>query len=243
MSKEDIAVKHPAKFSRELYDPIFKAWRDNRAEDDNGWIVDPFAGVGRIHEIFRDALAIEIEPEWADQSATLGDTWCGDFFEWEPDRKISAIVTSPTYGNRMADHHDAQDGSRRNTYRHLLGRELTDNNSGAMQWGVEYRAFHIKFLNRAYEILAGGGLLILNVKNHIRKGEEIDLVSWFRKRAVSTGFRFVEEVFVPTRGLRDGANGDLRVAGEYVQVYERKKTHSNWEALRRANEIPEWDAA
>lgn len=33
-------------------------------------------------------------------------------------RMFDAVITSPTYGNRMADHHDAQDGSKRITYRH-----------------------------------------------------------------------------------------------------------------------------
>lgn len=35
-----------------------------------------------------------------------------------PDEAFDAIITSPTYGNRMADHHDARDNSRRLTYRH-----------------------------------------------------------------------------------------------------------------------------
>ena len=52
-----------------------------------------------------------------------------------PDVTFDAICTSPTYGNRMADHHEARDGSPRDTYRHVLGRPLTPGNSGALHWG------------------------------------------------------------------------------------------------------------
>lgn len=225
---------HPAKFSRELYDTIRLAFLRNSGEY-TGAIVDTFAGVGRIHEIFpaNDTLAIEIEPEWAEQSAELGETWCGDFFAWEPDRRIAAIVTSVTYGNRMADHHEAKDLSYRATYRHALGRPLSENNSGGMQWGVEYRAFHIKWTNRCWEILAGGGLLILNVKNHIRKGVEVEVVEWFRHRMLSIGFVLLEDVEVKTPGMRRGENHQVRVECEHVMVFERPKTHSTWQKLKQ----------
>ena len=53
------------------------------------------------------------------------------------DATFDMVVTSPTYGNRMADHHNAKDGRRRITYTHNLGRTLTPGNSGAMQWGED----------------------------------------------------------------------------------------------------------
>jgi hypothetical protein len=64
------------------------------------------------------------------------------------DATFDAICTSPTCGNRMADHHEARDISPRHTYRHVLGRPRTPGNSGALQWGdgiagEEYRALHV----------------------------------------------------------------------------------------------------
>ena len=44
----------------------------------------------------------------------IGDATALPFADWTFD----AVITSPTYGNRMADHHNAQDGSRRVSYRH-----------------------------------------------------------------------------------------------------------------------------
>lgn len=79
-----------------------------------GWhVLDPFAGVGRIHEL-RDlvedltTLGIEIEPEWA---ALHPSTWVGNSLElplsWTD--RWDAVVTSVTYGNRFSDHHKAKD--------------------------------------------------------------------------------------------------------------------------------------
>ena len=54
----------------------------------------------------------EIEPEWADQARANGlCVTTGDCRQMHyPDAMFDAICTSPTYGNRMADHHEARDG-------------------------------------------------------------------------------------------------------------------------------------
>lgn len=134
---------HPAKFSPVVLGVIRDLIRemDERLDWHHTNILDPFAGVGGIHLLndgvmMRRTFAVELEPEWAAESAMLGPTWCGDFFEFKPTgtmldsmseghprRAISmnalmlhpwpvmydAVVTSPTYGNRMADHHDAKE--------------------------------------------------------------------------------------------------------------------------------------
>jgi hypothetical protein len=58
--------------------------------------------------------------------------------------RFHMVVTSPTYGNRMADHHDAKDDSKRMTYKHMLGRDLHPDNSGQMHFGPKYKEFHEK---------------------------------------------------------------------------------------------------
>src|SRR5207302_7210410 len=114
-------VRHPAKFSDPLL-PVLRALIHPGAR-----VLDPFAGSGRIHEITDNAVGIEIEPEWADLHP---HTHCGNALDLPfADAVFDVICTSPTYGNRMADHHDAKDDSRRNTYRHALGRPLHADNS------------------------------------------------------------------------------------------------------------------
>src|SRR3990167_7947475 len=155
----DTPPKHPAKFGDAVLDAAVQLlYRVHApgAKTDGGpmTILDPFAGVGKVHRL-RDygflTIGVEIEPEWADQSP---HTVVGDALDlpW-PNAHFDAICTSPSYGNRMADHHDAKDGSPRHTYRHYLGRPLSPHNSGAMQWGREYRAFHRRAWAEAARVL------------------------------------------------------------------------------------------
>lgn len=74
-------------------------------------IIDPFAGVGRIHDLpvrIADTTGVELEPEWA---ACRAATIVGDATqlpaEWTD--TFDALITSPTYGNRLADKHEAKD--------------------------------------------------------------------------------------------------------------------------------------
>lgn len=219
---------HPAKFSREVLDVIESMLHAYLPL--GGTVLDPFGGVGGIHKLNGpwETYAVEIEPEWAAQSAELGHTWCGDFFEFQPwaldgwPTEFDAVVTSPTYGNRMADHHDARDGSKRITYKHKLGRDLTDNNSGAMQWGAEYKAFHMFAWRRVYRaMLTPGGLFVLNVKDHVRNKRIVPVVDWHRERAERTGFVLLQDEYVETPGMRFGANHTLRVDGEHVMLFRR----------------------
>jgi len=101
--------------------------------DWEGPILDPYAGIGRVHELGRDdTLGIEIEPEWANEHQRT--TWADsskivpsasdhgflvfprqlagpksglDWVEKSTFNKVlprpNAIVTSPDYGNRMSD--------------------------------------------------------------------------------------------------------------------------------------------
>lgn len=67
-------------------------------------ILDPFAGVGGVHELqtlgYR-TVGVEIEPRWAaaHPNTFVGDATALDF----PDGSFDAVVTSPVYGNRMSD--------------------------------------------------------------------------------------------------------------------------------------------
>lgn len=134
-----VAVKHPAAYSPGVLD----AFDDLLCErfPDGARLLDPFAGTGRIHLLSSDprfnlrynTVGIELEPEWAAMhpATIVGDATALPF----PDHSFEMAATSPSYGNRMADHHEARDGSYRRTYRHVLGRPLNPNNSGGMQWG------------------------------------------------------------------------------------------------------------
>lgn len=185
-------------------------------------LLDPFAGTGRIFELARPGLCIvgiEIEEEWAGSRNGMA---CANALSLPfPTGSFDAICTSPTYGNRMADHHNARDASRRVTYRHAIGRPLHPQNSGAMQWGAEYRAFHEKAWMECRRVLRPGGVFVLNIKDHIRGGERQAVTDWHIATILQLGFTHAESRHVPTPGMRFGANANTRIAYESVVKFVR----------------------
>lgn len=109
---------HPAKWSAPIADRIttlVHAQADRMCPRLDGamrWF-DPFAGVGQLLDRLAEhpdveAVGVELEDEWAvqGQRVLVGDStslpahWTGLF---------DGVVTSPVYGNRMSDHHEARD--------------------------------------------------------------------------------------------------------------------------------------
>ncbi len=208
-------MEHPAKFSEPILDVIRARLHERLSPDAR--ILDPFAGVGGVHELGYDSVGVEIEPEWA---ACHGRTICGDstrLTELFGDQPFDAVVTSPAYGNRLADRY-AGDGTRRFTYRIALGRDLTEHNLGGLQWGDRYREFHRLVWKQCLAVLKPGGLMIVNVSNHIRAHQEQPVVEWHIGCLIEVGL-FIDQVDqVKTMRIGYGANRDVRVGGEAVIV-------------------------
>lgn len=225
-------IAHPARFSdrllqvsAELIDEQMRRWRRPLH------VLDPFAGTGRVHELgglCRSELVtygVELEPEWAalhdrtmhGDATHLPQSWTG---------KYDIVVTSPCYGNRMADHHDAQDPSKRRTYRHDLGRPLTAGSAAGLQWGPEYRDLHTRAWHEVWRVLrpgssirARGGLFILNVKDHIRQGERQQVSRWHRDTILGLGFELVKTRRITLTGMGFGENRNVRIPFETVYAF------------------------
>lgn len=215
-------MKHPAKYSDSVLDTISDVLDTHHFK---GAILDPFAGAGRVHELgspTRQTYGVELEPEWAHMHPK---TIVGDALNlpssWK--EQFDAIVTSPCYGNRMADHHDAKDASSRNTYTHVLGRPLTDGNAGALQWGTEYRHFHIDAWRSAWQVLKPEGLFVLNISDHIRKGKRQQVAAFHVNALCNVGLNFLDVVPVATPRQRHGANRDARVDAELVIAFVKPR--------------------
>ena len=101
------------------------------------------------------------------------------------------------------------------------GRELTAGNSGALQWGPEYRTFHADAWARCAAVLRPGALLLVNVSDHIRKGSRVAVADWHAATLDALGLVAVERLPIPTPRLRYGANGAARVEAEELLVYRR----------------------
>jgi len=217
ITKPDLGggVSHPARYSTNLI-PIFADILDGYDH-----VLDPFAGTGRIHDLPMHTVGVEIEPEWA---ALHPDTVEGSALElpWE-DAEFDAVCTSPTYGNRLADSHNASDPERRRSYTHDLGRKLSDDNSGAMQWGDEYREFHETAWAEAVRVLRPGGRFVLNIKDHIRGGVQQPVTAWHVAALVDLGMRYNAELSqgAPTGHLQQGSNSEARAGQELVLVFDK----------------------
>jgi hypothetical protein len=178
-------------------------------------VFDPFGGTGKLHLVRPDAIVLEIEREWVAigcAPAVQGNALRLPF----RDNSLDACCTSPCYGNRMADHHDAKDPSVRNTYRHALGRELHIDNAGAMQWGDKYRSFHEQVWKECIRVLHDDALFILNISDHIRRGKLIAVTDWHINTLIGIGCQIVEKIGIKTPRQRYGSNSELRVDCEWV---------------------------
>ena len=105
---------HPAKFSAPILEAIAGQLADEMVPP-GGTLLDPFAGVGLVHKLADehgyDSLGVDLEPEWA---ATHERTICGDSTMLATligpyAGHVDAIVTSPAYGNRLADQYLGSD--------------------------------------------------------------------------------------------------------------------------------------
>jgi hypothetical protein len=208
-----MGAAHPAKFSPPILEKIndlLDVWGTPQH------VIDPFAGTGRVHDLdLKHSVGVEIEPEWAalHPANIVGDALKLPF----ANGTFDGLISSPCYGNRQADHHNAQDGSRRHSYTHTLGRTLHTNNAGTLHWGPRYIDFHDKAWTEALRVLARDALVIVNVSNHIRKGVEQHVSEWHMNWFMNHGCTVLDFDVVPTQRLRHGTNRQ-RVPYENVFV-------------------------
>lgn len=223
-------VSHPAKFSTAVLDQIEKYIVDIPLRP--LLILDPFAGIGGVHRLNTPSTStygIELEAEWADQHERniVGDAQ--NVVEICRGRKwrINCIVTSPSYGNRMADHHEAKDTSKRITYKHKLGRDLSEGSGAGLQWGERYQDFHWKIWGECTRLIQKTpdrtGWFVLNCKDHVRKGEVQPVTAWHLDCLGAMGWSLQDISMVETPGMGFGQNRDLR-AEEWVAImkYQRR---------------------
>lgn len=224
---------HPASFPPQILAVL-------REVIPKGRVLDPFGGVGKLGRLGPEweVTSLELEPEWAWRGyengcakVIVGDATRLPF----PDASWSCLATSPCYGSRLADtyappdygHGDERRSHRtRRTYTLALGRALSENNAGAMQWGFPYCELHTKALFEFSRVLVPGGLFVLDIKDHVRDGKAQGVPAWWVAAAYANGFpEVVERRLVPLKGDQNTARmrkqGHAVVDVEEIIVFRR----------------------
>lgn len=215
-------IKHPAVYSDQFLSIFYKYIKDTSS------VFDPFAGTGKIgflKSIGYNGVIIcnDLEPEYSAINSYNVDIWLHEDAEFvKPKEVIDAIVTSPTYGNRMADSHNAKDASKRITYTHQLGRKLTEGNTGSMQWGEKYKNKHLACYKNFYDLLRDRGVFVLNISDHIRSGKIIPVSQWHFDTLISIGFEHIETLKIPVKRMRYGQNSNLRIETENIMIFIKR---------------------
>ncbi len=233
------ARPHPAKFS----DSILEAMADMIPEDVQT-IVDPMAGVGKVLHLASEKrpfnfICNELESEWAVQitqraaqnKTTAGtyrvDVHVGDAATWRDERighAGSMVVTSPPYGNRMADafRSESRPESMKGRYAGELGRRLTGGSLASLGFGPAYESTAEAVFANIFRQMHKGQHFLLNVSNFIRKGEEVDVAKYYAALFNKYGFVCVGSREVKTPRARGfGANSNARAPFEVLLLWRK----------------------
>lgn len=183
-------------------------------------VLDPFAGEGRIHRLrdFRiDTVGVELEPEFAaNHPATIVGNATALPADWTG--RFDAVITSPPYGNRLADQY-LGDGGLRKSYAISLGRRTTPGSAAGDYFGPTYCATMEAAYVEARRVVRRAGNLILNVKSFLEDRQLVHATGWHIAAAHRAGWSMVEDPRpVSLRGWRLGSDGSRNERAELEWV-------------------------
>ena len=178
-------------------------------------LVDPMAGGGSIYRLVDEAMltdprwtitATEIEPAFAahDPRVAVEDATIALRRTGRGQRAPDAIVTSPPYGNRMADTYipPASDTSTRFTYAVSLGQPPVDGSAAALGWGPAYRGAMAEIYAAIASAAAPDTIVIIDMADHLRDGVVEPVTDWTSRHLQAIGLRQIQRLPYRTRPIR-----------------------------------------
>ena len=212
---------HPAKYSESLL-PIL-------AKYCYGDIIDIMGGVGKAgllkqyNSEIKSVTINELEQEWAIQAKENGvdKIIIGDARAITG--QYNVIVTSPPYGNRMADNFKpSKPDSRRKMYASDLGRTLSKGSVCCLHFYKKYEFSMTEIVSNFTKNIEHKRI-VWNTSNFIRNFKEIDIFLFYNELFVSFRYQMIAHEQVVTKRQRGvGVNTNLRVPFEDVAVYEKE---------------------
>jgi hypothetical protein len=213
---------HPCPYPKHFLPLFAKILKKEKSQR----VLDIFGGIGTLakvkeHGFTGEVIINEIEPKWSKIAKTIADkVITGDAQQLKlSDKSVDAIVTSPTYGNDMA-----VTFKRERTYTIYNGKPLKKSNTGQMRWSVEgdkYRTVHKNAYKEAFRVLTDNGVIVVNVKNHIRHGKEQKVAEWHLDTLKEIGFTPVSVKKVKVTGIPFGGLNIPKVPYEHILVLRK----------------------
>lgn len=221
------APAHPCQYSGPVLDAMARSLRREAKRLSMGrkqlLVLDPCAGTGlRVmnHPMFDEHAWLGIELE---ASFIAPEAWWvapGDMTDVSlPDHVIDVYCTSYVFPNRMTDSFIQAEGNEWEyiTYSHKARANRNDRtyrlaptNAGALRWGEPYRELHSRAIAEGIRVLRHGGLFVVEMKNHMVKGEIIPVTEWFVEEFKRQGCKIERKARVGVPGNRKGANREQR---------------------------------
>ena len=212
---------------------------------DGSRVLDPMAGtMERLRELERPEFGghqvhgIELEPEWVNdyrhprliQGDARSMPYEGEFFD--------VVVCSPSFGNRMADRTGTWwDSVDRRTYASALGRNVSAGSACVQFTSPDYARLHLAIWAESVRVLKTGGLVFLNLKDHVRGGKVVPVTTLHRRLMSSLAMVEIGDTAVPAKGLPAGANHDVRAESVEKIITWRKPPESHDRAARLKEEL------
>lgn len=216
-------VTHPCPYPKHFLPLFAKVLKKEKSQS----VLDIFGGVGTLAKVkdhgYNGTVIInEIEPKWAKIARTIADkVIIGDAQKLGlSDNSVDAVVTSPTYGNDMAVTY-----KRERTYTVCNGKPLKKSNTGQMRWnkeGEKYKEVHKNAYKEAFRVLTDNGIMVVNVKNHIRQGKEQKVAEWHLDTLKEIGFTAVMVKKVKVKGLYVGGLSIPKVPHEHILILRKQ---------------------
>lgn len=210
---------HPAKFSDALLPVIASLIPSGTIR-----VCDPMAGVGKLTLVGDFEFYMnELEPEWAKQITNATAVRVGNAATYLIPPKC-VVITSPPYGNRMADFFvsKTKPASMKGRYAGDLGRKLSDGSTASLKFGDKYCDEMAHIFSNITSQMVTGQYFILNISNFISSGVEQNVCGFYLK--LFTDLNFTLDNMKPVITPRDrgrGANSNVRVAHEAVMLWRK----------------------
>jgi len=211
--------RHPATWDERLISAAAEMIEHHTAAP--GILIDPMAGEGSHYAPFAEAGWTVIMSDihlWPHRDRRV---LCCDAADISADDdSIDVLLTSPPFGNRLADKMSTDD-DQRVTYADRRGADAAENDASGMQWGAAYRSAMRRIWTEAARLLKDDGLAVIDIKDHIRGGSRQHVTAWTIQAWRDLGWTVADIIPVQTGHYAGISHAEKRTDGHSLIAFSR----------------------